>query len=332
MAIVANTLQTTGAKGNRESLSNVVTLVTQKLCPLLTLIGKEKVQNTYHSWMTNSIRAPGANAQLEGDQFTFNAIAAKARPGNQTQIMRESWIVSRSQNNANNVGSVEQTKQARLDAGVAIRKDRELSFLSNTASVGGTTRIAGGLPSWLTTNVSRGATGANGGFSTGTSLTVAATNGTQRAFTKALLDTTLQSCFLNGANVDIVMVSPYVKSVFVTFMSDANVAQSWTTRENGKRKIVGDVSGYLGPNGDVDIINNPQMAAASANPELVARNVFLLDSDMLAMGVYDELQDGKVTPNADAEAGVIIEEATLIVKNQAGLGVVADVFGLTAST
>lgn len=330
MAIVANTLQTTGARGNRESLSNVVTLVTQKMCPLLTLIGKEKVTNTYHSWMINSIRAPGSNVQVEGDQFTFNAIAAKVRPGNQSHIMRESWIVSRSQNQTSNPGGVEQTKQARVDAGVALRKDRELSFLSNVASVGGTSRIAGGLPSWLTTNVSRGATGVNGGFNTGTSLTVAATIGTQRAFTKALLDTTLQSCFQNGANVNIVMLSPHVKSVFVTFISDANVAQSWTTREAGNRKIVGDVSGYLGPNGDVDIINNPQMAASGTTPELVARNVFLLDSDMLALGSYAELQDGEVTPNADAEAGVILEEATLIVKNQAGLGVVADVFGMSA--
>ena len=89
MAIVANTLQTTATRGNRESLSNVVTLVTQKMCPLLTLIGSEPVKNTYHTWMTNSIRAPGANVQLEGDQFTFNAIVAKGRPGNQTHIMRE---------------------------------------------------------------------------------------------------------------------------------------------------------------------------------------------------------------------------------------------------
>ena len=126
------------------------------------------------------------------------------------------------------------------------------------------------------------------------------------------------------------MLSPFVKSVFVTFMSDANVAQSWTTRETAGRKIVGDVSGYLGPNGDVDIINNPQMAASAVTPELVARNVFLLDPDMLALGSFREMQDGKVTPNADATAGVILEEATLIVKNQAGLGVIADVFGMTA--
>ena len=97
MAIIANTLQTTSTRGNRESLANVVTTVTQKICPLLTLIGGEKVTNTYHTWMTNAIRAPGANAQVEGDQFTFNAIAAKGRPGNQTQIMRESWIIAGSQ-------------------------------------------------------------------------------------------------------------------------------------------------------------------------------------------------------------------------------------------
>jgi hypothetical protein len=65
----------------------------------------------------------------------------------------------------------------------------------------------------------------------------------------------------------------------------------------------------------------------------VARRVFLVDDEMLSMLVLDKIQeDKKVVPNADADAGVIIGEHTLKVANEAGLGVVADVFGLTSST
>ena len=70
--------------------------------------------------------------------------------------------------------------------------------------------------------------------------------------------------------------------------------------------------------------------AASAG---VARNVFLLDDEMLGMKVLRKIQaDPNVVTNADSTAGVIIGEHTLKVANEAGLGVVADVFGLTAST
>jgi hypothetical protein len=71
------------------------------------------------------------------------------------------------------------------------------------------------------------------------------------------------------------------------------------------------------------------MAASAA----VARNAFLLDDDLLAMKVLRPIAaDPNVVTNADAEAGVIIGEHTLAVKNEAGNGVVADIFGLTAST
>ena len=63
------------------------------------------------------------------------------------------------------------------------------------------------------------------------------------------------------------------------------------------------------------------------------REAFLLDSDMLGMKVLRKIaSDPNVVTNADSEAGVIIGEHTLAVKNEAGLGVVADVFGLTSST
>ena len=331
MAVITNTFTTQAPpKGNREELSNVVSRITPEDTPIYSMIGKESSTSINPQWEIDTIRAPAANAQLEGDVYTFNAITPVTRVGNWQQIMRESWIVSRSQDEVDNAGNAEQTKNAKLKAGIAIRKDTELAIVSNIASVGGSTRKMGGLPSWLTTNVSRGSGGSNGGYNSGTGLTATATDGTQRAFTKALLDTTMQTCYTSGANVTLAVMSPYVKSVFVTFMSDSNVAPfRMAVNPGSDRTIIATADYYEGPFGRVAVVPNRVMAASAG----VARNVFLIDEDMLAMKVLSKIKnDPNVVPNADARAGVIIGEHTLKVANEAGLGVVADVYGLTASS
>ena len=330
MAAPTNTVLSTVAVGNREQLSNIVSRITPEDTPIFTMAGKEKTKGTYPEWEIDTLRAPAANAQVEGDDYTFDALTQPARVGNATQILRAGWVFSGTQEAVENAGNVVKAAEKKIKAGIEVRKDVELAIVTNTASVRGATRLMGGLPSWLTSNVSRGATGANGGFSSGTGLTVAETTGTLRAFTKALLDSTMQTCYQSGANVSKAVVSPYNKSVFVTFMSDTNVApfrQSIDTK--GKNTIIGTADIYEGPFGKVMIEPNRVMAASAA----VARRVFLLDPEMIAMAALRPIQeDPGLAKTGDNKKGVIIGEMTLKVKNEAGCGVIADVFGLTAST
>lgn len=329
MAVITNTFTTqTPPVGNRESLSDVVNRITPEDTPIYSMIGKESTTSIYPEYEIDHLAAPAANVQTEGDSYTFNAITPVTRVGSRTQIMRKTWVVSNTQESVANAGNAEKIKTVKLKRGIEIKKDTELAIVSNNASVGGATRIMGGLPSWLTTNVSRGAAGTNGGFTSGN--TVASGLGTQRAFTKALLDTTMQSAYQAGANVKYVVVSPYVKSVFVTFMSDTNVAPfRMAVDASGKRTIVATADYYDGPFGRVAVIPNRVMATSAG----VARNAFLIDDEMLSMLVLRPIQaDKSVVSNADAEVGVIIGEHTLKVANEAGCGVVADLYGLTSST
>ncbi|RVH87745.1 head protein [Sinorhizobium meliloti] len=330
MAVVTNTFQSTSAVGNREDLSDIVSRITPQDTPIYSMIGKTKCTNTRPEWEIDALRAPAANAQLEGDEYAYSAITVPTRVSNRTQIFREGWVVSKTQEAIDNAGSVEKIAEQKVKSAIHVRKDIELAIVSNTASVGGATRVLGGLPSWLTTNVSRGATGANGGYSSGTGLTVAATNGTQRAFTKALLDTVMQSGYQNGADFSQVIVSPYVKSVFVTFMSDTNVAAfRYAADGKGKNTIVGTADVYEGPFGKVLVTPNRVMAASAG----VARNVFLLTPDYLKWGNLRPIQeDPNLAKTGDATKGMILGEGTLEVLNEGALGVVADVFGLTASS
>ncbi len=328
MAALANTYLSTDAVGNREDLSDVVNRITPEDTPIFSMIKKEGAKSTNPEWEVDDLETPADNAYAEGDEFDFDAITPPDRVGNHTQIFRKSWIVSQTQEAVDNAGRAEKVKYQKLKKGVEVRKDIEFSILSNNASVKTGTRKMGSLATWYETNVSRGATGANGGFNVGTGLTVAATAGTQRAFTKGLLDDVMQQVYNSGGRVKFAVCSPYVKSVFTTFMSDANVAQFRYAASGGHNTIIATADVYEGDFGKVMIVPDRVQSGNAA----MASNVHLLDPALLSMKMLRPIKNApNLARTGDAEKGVIIGEGTLCVKNEKGLGVVADVFGLNAA-
>jgi hypothetical protein len=331
MAVLTNTFQTTQAVGNREELSDVVSRITPEDTPIYSLIEKGKCVTVHPEWETDELAAPGTNIREEGEEYAFGAITPPTRLGNYTQIMRKDWIISATQEVTAEAGNVQKRKYQKLKKGVEIRKDVEFAIADTNASVGGATREFGSLNTWIETNVSRGAGGSNGGFDPATGLTVAPTDGTQRPFTKTTLDDVMQQGYQNGANFRHVSVSPYVKSVFVTFMSDANVAPfRYAVSQGGERNtIVATADYYEGPFGTVMIHPN-RVQAVSAG---LARNAFFIDTDMLSFLWLRNIQEDRdVAKTGDADKGVIIGEGTLKVHNEKGLGIAADLFGLSAAS
>lgn len=330
MAILTNTLRVSNAVGVREDLDNVVSRITPSDTPIYSMCDKQSAKNNHPEWETDNLRAPGENAVEEGDEYFFNAITPPVRLGNYTQIFRESWIISGTMEATDDAGSVQKRKYQKLKKGLELRKDIEYALVSNTASQSGNTRWLGSLPTWITTNVSRGTGGANGGFNQSTGLTVAETTGTQRAFTKALMDSVGALGYGNGANFTDMIVSPYVKGVFATLMSDANVANFYYNTTRGQSNaIIANADYYEGPFGKLKVSMNRVMAGNAA----LARRAFLIDRDFIAMKTLRPIAEDKdVAKTGDAEKGVIIGETTLKVTNEQGLGVIADLFGMSASS
>jgi hypothetical protein len=330
MAIVTNTFRVSQAVGVREDLSDIVSRITPEDTPIYSMAEKEGAKSTHPEWEIDVLRSPGQNAQEEGDEYNFNTIVPPVRVGDYTQIFRESWVISGSMEAVDDAGSIQKRKYQKIKKGIELRKDIEFALVSNTASVSGNTRFLGGLPSWITSNVSRGAGGANGGFSQATGLTVAETLGTQRAFSKTLLDAVAQLGYTNGANFTDLVVSPYVKGVFATLMSDANVANFYYNTTRGQSNaIIANADYYEGPYGKLKVSMDRVMAVSAAT----ARRAYFIDRDYIAMKTLRPIQeDMDVAKTGDAKKGVLIGETTLKVANEAGLGVIADIFGLTAST
>lgn len=325
MATVANTVLTTAAVGNREELSNMVDMITPTDTPIYSIAGKEKASSKHPEWEYEDLDTPADNAQPEGNEFSFDAVSPPTRVGNYAQIFTKTFTFSGTQQAVDNAGNAEKKAHEMMKKGKALRKDIELSILSNTASTASDPRRSGGLPTWLTSNVSRNS-GSSGGFSGG--VTTVETTGTLRAYTKALTDAVLQSIYDKGGDVTTLVTSSYNKGVFATFMSDSNVASFRYMAGKGTNKIIGTADIYESPWGAVKVMADRVMGVGAA----YARRVYALDPGRIKWMNLRPIQEVQVAKTGDRESGVLLAEGTLKVTNEAAHGVIADVFGLTAST
>lgn len=300
------------------------------------MIGRKSVKTVHPEWQTDTLATPDtANNQPEGNDWTYDAITATTRVGNYTQISEKTLIISRTQENTDKAGRKSELAREVAKKGRELRTDMEVILLSNQASNAGsgdgaTNRTLGGFRAWLASNDDLGASGSSGGFNTSTSVVDAATNGTQRAFTKAIMDAVILSTYNAGGNPSTMMVSPYVKTVFSRFMDDADVVPLRRDQKGrDQATIVAAADMYLSDFGMLKVVPNRQMARAGA---AIARNAFFIDPDMVTMGVFDDIQSRKPAKTGDAEKRVLNVEYSLCVNNEAAHGVAADLFGLSAST
>lgn len=336
MAQVANTFETYDAVGNREELADKIYQITPEETPFLSLIGRKPVASVHPEWQIDTLGAVDtANAQPEGNDWDYDAIVPTSRVGNYTQISDKKIIISRTQDRTSKAGRKSELAREVAKKGVELRIDMEAITLSNQASSAGsgngaTNRQLGGFRAWLSTNDDLGATGASGGFNSSTSVVDAATNGNQRAFTKTILDSVILSSYNAGGSPKTLMLSPYAKTVFSTFMANANVApQRFETPKNSQTTIVAAADMYLSDFGTISVVPNRQMARAGA---AVARNAYLIDPRMVSLGVFDDIAIQKPAKTGDAEKRVLNVEYTLLVNNEAAHGVAADLYGLSASS
>jgi hypothetical protein len=323
-------------KRKREDFSDIVSMITPEETPVLSSLDDVAVKGTKHEWSLDALATPViTNAQLEGDVYTWTATVATSRVGNYTQISRKTFAVTKTQEAIDKAGMKSEVGAQRAKTGAELKTDIEAAILSNNASVAGaagTARQSAGLRAWIATNDSLppGGSPASGGYNSGTGVVDAATTGDLRAFTKTLLDDNLELVYKAGGSPTALHCSPYVKRVFSTLMSDANVAAPRFNTKGDAVTIVGAADVYRSDFGLIDVVPNRQMARVGAT---ISRNAFLLDPSKVKIGWLRRIAEDKdIAPNADAVAKAMNGEWTLVCTNEKAHGCIADVFGMTAAT
>lgn len=320
MAAPTNTLTSvTPNVGAREDLEDTIYRVAPEETPFISMIGNTKATAINHEWQTETLDAPDAtNAQLEGDDVaSLDAPDVTVRLGNYCQIFRKTGGVSGTQESVNLAGRASELARQKVLKTIAIKRDQEKRFVGNygsNAESGATTRKSAGILAYLTTATSRGVGGSNGSVSG--SVVTAATNGTQRTFTEAMVKGVRATSFsasgnLKGQNVGLMGTTQ--KQAFSAFTGIADIRSD--VKGEGQATIYAAADVYVDDFGSISLV--PHAYGLS-------RDCLFLNPKMAATGTLRGLTSQTLAKSGDNEKFMLIAERCMVVRNETAHALVAD--------
>jgi hypothetical protein len=319
MGVTANTNETYDVSTIREDLQEAMISISPTDTPVMSAIGRRNVDNTYFEWGVVSLAAASnANRVIEGESAPGNDAPTNAvRQGNYTQISDKVVEVSDTANAVNGAGDAQTTAKQIAYKLKELKRDMETMLCDNvagSAGASGTARSSAGLPAYLRTNASRGTNGADGTTSgSGVSgyVNAAATDGTQRAITEALLKGVIADCWTQGAEPSVVICGPSQKQTISAFTGNAT---RFKEAEDSKLNAAIDV--YISDFGELQIV--PSRFSRS-------RDVLVLDPNYARVAYLKPTSQKPLARTGHAERRLISVEFGLQVDNEAAHGVIADV-------
>ena len=314
MAQPSNTFDSYDAKGIREDLSNVIHDISPEETPFYSSLKKTKASNTYHEWQTDSLRASAANAHIEGDATTAEARTATTRLGNYTQIFKNAVVIPDTDEGLDKAGRSAEMAYQVLKIAKEQKLDIEKALFANNAYVAGnatTARELAGLGAYVTSNTAN--VGTNGAEPTGSVPgATARTNGTQTVFTQADFDTVMQSIWVAGGKADTVYLNSFQMNLALGFSGNNNQR---STVQATDEKVVKSLDVYVTPWGTVEFL---------PHRECQGRDVYILDNDMFEVAVLRPTKNTELAKTGDNTTRQVLTELTLVSKNEAASGLVAD--------
>ena len=305
MAAPTNTLLTTAAIGNREDLTDVIYRISPTQTPVLNMSAKAKATNTLHEWQTQDLASAANNAQAEGDTLTAKSVTASVRLTNRTQISAKAISVSGTQRAMNPAGRSDELAYQLSLASLEIKRDMEVGLTQNDV-LATAPRQSRGLRGWVVDNVSN-----NGGTLASYTSNTGYTAGTQRAFTEAQLKSVLQAVYTAGGEPDTIMLPPAAKQTFSGFTGNATRMD-----KSEDAKLYASVDFYVSDFGTLQAVPNRFMAT---------RDVFVLQSDKLAVAYLRPFQTVELAKTGDADLREILVEYALECRAPKAHGAVYDI-------
>ena len=313
MAIPTNLWQksNTGFKGAREDLIDKIFNTSPTETPISSAMGRVTATNDFHEWQTDVLGAANAaNKMIEGDDAALDAVTGTSRLGNHLQTFNGAIGVSRRANIIKKAGRAAEMAYLKGKKMLELKRNIEAMVLSPTqvaiASLVGTAGQSGGLGVQCVSSPLHNGAGATAAWTSGAP-TAAITAGTNRAFTKALLDTACQNIFTNsGQFAEMLVVSPAHKGTFSGF---ASIAQNRIDVKGGKAAqgtIVGGAEVYLSDFGGITVVPHYLLAGSDT--------AYVLNTDYLDLAFLDGFVTSPLAKTGDSERVLITADCALAVR------------------
>lgn len=306
MTAPTNTFLTTAAIGNREDLTDIIYRISPTQTPLLNMASKSKATNTLHEWQTQDLAsAVTSNAQVEGDDLTAKTVTVTTRLTNRTQISAKKVVVSGTQQAMNSAGRKDELAYQLSLASLEIKRDME-SSATQLDVLDVAPRQSRGLRGWVVDNVNR-----NGGTLASYTANTAYTPGTLRAFTESQVKDVLQKVYTAGGEPDMILLPPALKQTFSGFTGNATRMD-----KSEDAKLYSSVDFYVSDFGTLQCVPDRFQAT---------RDVFILQSDKLAIAYLRPFSTIELAKTGDAEQRELVVEWTLECRAPKASGAIYDV-------
>jgi hypothetical protein len=230
---------------------------------------------------------------------------------NTVQLFDKVAVVSSTQEKTKSAGRSSEMKYQVAKQMVELKRDVEAMVLSANVAVQGSSSVArasAGLGRLVYTNISHGGSGATPAHTSGPA-TAALTAGTNRAFTKTLLDGVLQGCFTtSGEFPKILSMTPSHK---VTFSGFSGIAANRYEVAKGKQGIiVGGADLYASDFGTLTVV--PNYVQTVANPNMV----FALNPEYASLAYLGGYKSEPLAKTGHTEKELVSVECTLVVSSE----------------
>src|SRR6056300_912477 len=314
MAQPTNTFDSYDAVGIREDLSDVITNISPEETPFYSKSSKTSARNTLVEWQTDSLRASAANAHIEGDATTADARTATTRLGNYCQIFKNAVVVPDTDEGLDKAGRAKEIAYHTLKIAKEQKLDIEKALFDNNARVAGnstTPRELAGAPAWLVSNVDF-QSGNGGANPIGDGTNARTDDGTPTAFSQTKFDTVMQSIWENGGKPDTVYLSATQMNIALGFTGNNNQRSQV---QAGDERVVKSLAVYVTPWGTVEFM---------PSRENRGRDVFIMQDDMWEVATLRPTKNVALAKTGDNTTRQVVTELTLVCKNEAASGIIAD--------
>lgn len=291
----ASAFKTYDAIGNREDLSDVISIVARDEAPLYSSLKKVKATSTVHSWLTDSLSTGSDNAAIEGADFAFAIPATRSLQTNYCQIFTKTVEVSETQRAVDPAGVDDEFSYQLEKRMKEIATDIEKALITGTGNSGasGTARRMSGALALITTNVETG---------TGTAT---------EYLTEDMYNDALQTIWAAGGRPDYTYVNGFQKRQISAFSSNNQRYQ----QVDSEGELKNSVGVYESDFGVQRIELDPFMSTDVA---------LLVQKDMLAVASLRGISMTDVAKVGDAKRGALVGELTLEVKNELACGKITE--------
>ena len=322
MTAIVETYQTYDSIGLREDLTDTIYDISPTDTPFMSGSARGSAKATLHEWQTDALEAvDGSNAHIEGDDIAaFPAVVPTVRVGNYTQISRKLVLVSGTLDTVDKAGRATEMAYQLAKRSKELKRDMETIALANEGGVAGdstTARVTAGLGAWVKTNTNFNAdTGLDPTYTSGVP-DAGRTAGTPRAFTEVILQDVVQQVWASGGDMVNLMLGPFNKQEMSAFTGIAT--KTFNRDAEVPTAVVAAADVYVSDFGVLSVF---------ANRFQRERDGWVWDPAFTSFNFLRPFMSTPLAKTGDAEKRMLLVEWALKVRNEAALGLAAD---LTAS-